>query len=59
MKLPAIFAKSKPVDPRLRIPCTSLPAVVDRLRGEGKRVVGLERKRKGLATDYLLTVTDL
>lgn len=50
----------KPPDPRLRIPCTELPAVLAKLEREGKRVLGMERQRnrRNGATFYILTIVD-
>ncbi len=47
-----------PTDPRLRVPCTDLPAIIARLAGEGKRVLAMDRKRdrRNGKTDYLLEV---
>lgn len=53
----AVLAKPKPVDTRMAIPCTSLPAEIARLDREGVVVLAIERQRnrRNTATHYLLT----
>lgn len=54
----AIFAKPKPADTRLRVPCTELVSTCARLEEQGRHVLAMEvvRKKTNGERTYLLTV---
>lgn len=43
-------------EPGLKVHSTDLPATIARLEGEGRKVLGMTRKREGTAVNYYLNL---